>query len=252
MEIVEAIKNGNLHKVIELLNYGIDPNLIIEIDATPRFARYTYNLLSYSLHCKRYDIFNVLINRGADINITFNYNQNIISYCIFFCSINDLYKLLEFTPNIYKVITFNRTIISVIKNLIKIYNNSNDSYFIKSTQQLVKAYDLLILADKACCSDLNYIKSQIILSANINKICYIPIKSWINYLSKYSCLELFNWIKPNVRVGYLLGKDKNNNKMKQYIREQVCQEGLIGQLIMSYLENKFISEFRNLLFKKLI
>ena len=225
MNIITAIENYDLPRVIALLETGISPNTTD--------GPHNYSLLFLSIFYSNYDIFYELINRGADINHSDNLGRTVIYLCTLWGLIKPLTKLLESNAYLYTVVDTGDTCIygaTMFKNL---------------NIEREKTYNLIMFADRANHGDLEFIKYQILIKN------YIPIKTWINYLSKQSCLELFNWIKPVQKVSYIFGKDQQNNLRKQNIREQVCDNGFPAQIIMSYLEPKYIGELRDELSIKL-
>jgi ankyrin repeat protein len=225
MDIIRAIKDGNLSRVIELLESGINLNFT--------HGLYNYSLLYTSLLYSQFNIFYELIDRGADINQPNDLGQTPVSSCVSRGYIKPLNKLLELNANIYGVLYDSTTCIFTAKQL-KFLNLDRE-----------KIYYSIMFTDRAIHGELNFIKSEILMKN------YVPIKTWIQHLSKNSCLELYNWIKPVIKVSSLLGKDYEQNIIKQNVREQVCNEGLAAQLIMSYLETSYISELRRVLSIKL-
>jgi hypothetical protein len=222
MDILTLIKNGDLSKVIELLDSGINVNTTI--------LPFNNSLLFYSIVYYDIDIIEELIKRGANINHMNEKGQTPLSLCILASHHYILTKLLELkvdiTPlyEIYKIL-YSKTVLLRIAVILKNCNyNSEVTYY------------LIMFADKAKKGNLNFIKSEII-DKN-----YVPIKTWFHYLSKESCEELFNWCKPKIKVNQLFGKDINGNKTKQLLREQVCDEGLPSQIIMSFFQPKYISD----------
>ena len=221
MAIFQSIRNGNLNNVIELLENGINPNLTD--------GPFNYSLLFHSFYHSKFDIFYELINRGANINQPNDLGQTPVSSCVFLGYIEPLIKLLELKANIYIVLHNKQTCLSIAT-----FRKNRDLNH-------EKIYYLITFADRANHGDLDFIKSQILMEN------YVPVKAWIHYLSIDSKLKLYEWIKSNTKVSYLYGKDKNKNILQQYIRELVC-EGLIRELINSYLEPTYISELRNMLY----
>jgi len=228
MNIFNAILNGDLHIVKKLLDNGINVNSIND-DNYP----YGYSLIMYSILYYQNDIFFELVNRGANINYCLNFNKNAISLCVQYHNINKsfdvLCKLLELKADIDIRFFILDIEYSCISYLTKVKDSNNNS---------LKMYNLLMFANRANNNDLIFIKNQI-----INKN-FISFKTWIPYLSKESCLELLKWLNMRTSIKCLLGKNKHNNKIKQYIREQICQEGLPAQNIMSYLEPQYIKDLR--------
>ena len=221
MAIFQAIERGNLPLITELLDNGIDPNST----TGPR----DYSLLFLSIFYKKFDIFYELIKKGADINQPNKLGQTAVSSCTFHGCADLLYKLLELKVDLYHPTFDESTCVSIAIFLKE-----------KSLEHHI-TYNLIMFADKANKGELDFIKLE------ITKKNYVPIKSWFPYLSKESCDELFNWCKPISKVKRLFGKDIHGNESKQYLREQVCNEGLPAQHIMSYLEPKYITELRYLL-----
>jgi hypothetical protein len=228
MEIFKAVFDGDLLLCKKLLDNGVNVNSINDNNYP-----YRYSLLMCSILYYQYDIFFELLNRGADINYCVSCTENAISLCVIHHNTSKyfkfLYKLLEL-----KVVIDIKFIISGIEYswvsyLTKVKDYTNDS---------LKMYNLIMFADRSSRSDLIFIKNEI-----LNKN-FIPCKTWIPYLSKESCLELMKWLNIHVNIKCLLGKNKNNYYNKQYLREQICQEGLPAQNIMSYLEPKYIKDLR--------
>jgi hypothetical protein len=221
MAIFQAIRDGNLSKVTKLLDDGIDPNLTD--------GPHDYSLLFLSIFHNKFDIFYELINKGADINQPNKLGQTAVCSCAFHGYTDHLYKLLELKANLYQQKFDGSTCIS-------------SAIFLKDISlEYHIAYNLIMFADKANKGDLDFIKSE------ISKKNYVPIKSWFNYLSKESCKELFIWCKPKLKINSLFGKDINGNKTKQFLREQVSDQILPVQIIISYIEPTYIRELRELL-----
>lgn len=224
MAIFQSITSGNLNNIVESLENEINPNLTK--------GPFNYSLLFLSIFHSKFDVFYELINRGADINQPNDLGQTPISSCVFHGYIDPLIKLLELKADIYIVSHDKRTCLLTATFLKDINLNYE------------KIYYLITFADKANHGELDFIKSQILMKN------YVPIKAWINYLSNDSKLKLYEWIKPNTKVHYLCGKNQNGDKSKQYIRELIS-EGLLGQIINSYLEPKYINELRQELYNNL-
>ena len=175
-------------------------------------------------------VFYELINRGANINQPNDLGQTPVSSCVFHGYLDPLIKLLELKANIYIILHDNSTCLSIAT----FQKDINSKY--------EKIYYLIIFADKATRNDIGFIKLQILMKN------YVPIKAWINYLSKDSKLKLCEWITQKTKVHYLCGKDKNGDKIKQYTRE-LLSEGLLGQNINSYLAPKYIIDLQRELLK---
>jgi len=226
MDIFKAVFDGDLLLCKKLLDNGVNVNSINDNNYP-----YKYSLLMCSILYYQYDIFFELVNRGADINYCVTFNQNAISLCVIHHNTSKYYqflnKLLELKVDIDIKFIISGTEYSWVSYLTKVKDFNNDS---------LKMYNLIMFADRSIHGDLTFIKNQIL---NKNLISY---KTWIPYLSKESCFELIKWLKSFTNIKSLLGKDKNNDCNKQYLREQICQEGLLAQNIIIYLEPKHIKD----------
>ena len=105
MNIIRAIKDGNLSRVIELLESGFNPNLT--------HGPYNYSLLYTSLLYSQFNIFYELIDRGANINQPNDLGQTPVSSCVSRGYIEPLNKLLELNANIYWVLHDSTTCIYI-------------------------------------------------------------------------------------------------------------------------------------------
>lgn len=228
MNIFKAVFDGDLQLCKELLDNGVNVNSINDNNYP-----YRYSLLMCSILYNQYDIFFELVNRGADINYCVTFNQNAISLCVIHHNVNKylkvLCKLLELKVEIDIKFIISGVEYSWISYLTKVKDYNCDS---------LKMYNLIMFADRSTHGDVIFIKNEI-----INKN-FVPFKSWIPYLSNESCLELIKWLKSFTSMKCLFGKNIHFDYNKQYIREQVCQDGLPAQIIMSYLEPKYIKDLK--------
>ncbi len=253
MDIKKAISTRNLSRVIELLQNGIDPNTTYGPHHCP-----ILHLLFCSTHPLDpigFQILNKLIEYGADINKEDDLGNTVVYICVLYSKIESLLQLLMMNVNIYSVRHDNKTCL-ITSNLYQ--KHFSDKKYI---------YDLLCYAD----GNMQYIKSNLRL-----KKFDIPIKAWINYLSKESCMELLDWLGPipnkvynltGKYTGYILEQVSNRylescmklldwlgifpkkvynltGKNIGYLLEQVSNIHEIAQKINSYIEYEYISDLR--------
>ena len=218
--IIDAIMIGNLSMVQHFIESGC-------YDKNYKSQPLGFNLLYIAYINQKFKIFKYLLNIG--------------------CNMNELCKQLShntYYSKIIRIALMHNDIDYVIELLKKGCDLDNILDLARLRCYDTKIYQMLLFAERAQKSDINFLKSE------ISKRNYIEIDVWVKYLSKKSSIQLHDWYMslPNI-FKCLLGCSLNNNKNIQYSRELVVSEGLIKNNIIKYLIPKYITELHQTLTK---
>ena len=216
--LTNAIYMNDYDRVKELLDEGISSN------EPSQFNGHSPLLLAISK--RSIPIFNLLLDRGANINYINGNNHS----CLFiaFSYARDRYGTYEYEI-IYTL--FNRRVIIDYTARQNIYSGKYSGKSIFS-DKIISCFEKI---DQAIVGNIEYFKTEPLMIDSV--------RIWVNYLPEAAYQELLLWtkIRPKPeKISTLLGRsvDATNPIDHQENREKVASEGLITSNIIDFIPSK--------------
>ena len=210
--LTEAIHLNYFERVKELLDEGVNPNEPSQF--------YGYSPLELAISYRYIPIFNLLIERGTNINYINKNNHSVLF--VAFSNAKDIYGAYEYEI-IYTL--FNRRVI--IDDRARRNIHSEKSFFGDNIISCLKKID------QATVGNIEYFKSEPLMIDSV--------RIWVNYLPDAAYAQLLLWakLKPK-QISTLFGKsiDKTKPIFNQENRENIASEGLISSNIIDFIPSK--------------